>query len=58
MKKGSLVRIKTSADDRFVGSFAIVLHVSSVHSDAFVIKRFLDGRELAFHRTRLEVICK
>ena len=58
MKVGSLVRITKSADDRLVGTFAIVLHVSYVCSDAFVVKRFLDGRKNAYHHTRLEIVCK
>ena len=58
MKIGSLVRITKSADERLVGSLAIIVDVSTFNENAFVIKRFRDGRKQEYHHTRLEVICK
>lgn len=53
MKKGSLVRIKHSADMKLIGTFGIVLG-TSFHGH-ILIKKF-DGRRDSYHETRLELI--
>ena len=54
MKKGSLVRIKHSADMKLIGTFGII--VMDLPHDHIMIKRFVDGRRDTYHQTKLELI--
>jgi len=53
MQKGSLVRIKHSADMKLIGTFGVVLE--DLAHGHIMIKRF-DGRRDTYHQTRLELI--
>ena len=53
MQKGSLVRIKHSADMKLICTFGIVLR--DLQCGHIMIKRF-DGRRDSYHQSRLELI--
>ena len=54
MQKGSLVRIKHSADMKLIGTFGIV--VLDLPHGHIMIKRFVDGCRDSYHQTKLELI--
>ena len=54
MQKGSLVRIKRSADMKLIGTFGIVM--MELQHGHIMIKRFVDGRRDTYHQSRLELI--
>lgn len=56
MKIGSLVKITHSVMRKHIGTFGIVMSVSSHSSDCLTIKRLLDGSVADYHFTRLELI--
>ena len=57
MKKGSLVRIKSSSDTTLVGKYAVVLGCACYNDDVMRI-HVLDNSRVrsGYHRTNLEVI--
>jgi hypothetical protein len=59
MKKGSLVKIKQSANPKLMGTCGLVVrlfHCIIDGCDYVVIHRFVDGREDSYHKTRLEFL--
>ena len=58
MKKGSLVRIKSSSNEDSVGQIAIVLTAMPYSEQVLRIRFVDDGWCVTYHKSRLEVICE
>ena len=58
MKKGSLVRIKSSSNEGSVGKMAMVLNTMPYSKHVLWLLFIEDGWKDTYHRSHLEVICE